>query len=87
MLIQAIHSCAVKFPDIAANVIDLLMDFLGDTSGGSAVDVVLFVREVLEMYSDLRQSIVRKLLDSLNQIRFYFILNYSNSFPQIFQSL
>ena len=44
MLIQAIHSCAVKFPDIASSVVHLLMDFLGDTNGGSAIDVILFVR-------------------------------------------
>jgi coatomer subunit beta len=31
LLVQAIHNCAVKFPDVAANVVHLLMDFLGDT--------------------------------------------------------
>lgn len=45
---QAIHSCAVKFPDIAANVIHLLMDFLGDSNTASALDVVFFVREIME---------------------------------------
>ncbi len=44
MLIQAIHSCAIKFPDIAASVVHLLMDYLGDSNTGSAVDVVHFVR-------------------------------------------
>jgi len=69
MLIQAIHQCAIKFPDIAASVVHLLMDFLGDSNTGSAVDVILFVREVIELYKDLRQSILRKLLESLNQIK------------------
>eukprot|EP01114_Cavostelium_apophysatum_P024678 TRINITY_DN973_c0_g1_i2.p1 TRINITY_DN973_c0_g1~~TRINITY_DN973_c0_g1_i2.p1 ORF type:complete len:955 (+),score=319.11 TRINITY_DN973_c0_g1_i2:111-2975(+) len=69
MLIQAIHSCAVKFPDIAANVVDLLMDFLGDSAGGSAMDVMLFVREVVEKYPELRRPVARKLLDSLTQIK------------------
>jgi coatomer subunit beta len=59
------------------------MDFLGDTSSssgsntgssGSAVDVILFVREVVEMYPDLRVSVVRKLLDSLSQIRYLYSL-------------
>jgi coatomer subunit beta len=44
MLIQAIHSCAIKFPDIAASVVHLLMDFLGDSNTGSAVDVIQFVK-------------------------------------------
>ena len=30
LLVQAIHACAVKFPDVAASVVHLLMDFLGD---------------------------------------------------------
>ena len=29
MLIQAIHSCAIKFPEVASTVVHLLMDFLG----------------------------------------------------------
>eukprot|EP01116_Phalansterium_solitarium_P017107 TRINITY_DN4132_c0_g1_i2.p1 TRINITY_DN4132_c0_g1~~TRINITY_DN4132_c0_g1_i2.p1 ORF type:complete len:946 (+),score=352.53 TRINITY_DN4132_c0_g1_i2:57-2894(+) len=69
LLIQAIHACAVKFPDIASSVVHLLMDFLGDADGGSAVDVILFVREVVEMYADLRASITRKLLETLDQIK------------------
>ena len=28
LLVHAIHECAANFPDIAANVIHLLMDFL-----------------------------------------------------------
>lgn len=41
MLIQAIHTCAVKFPDVADNVVHVLMDFL---SGDGAIDVIVFVR-------------------------------------------
>jgi len=69
MLIQAIHSCAIKFPDIAASVVHLLMDFLGDSNTGSAVDVVQFVKEVVERYTDLKQSITRRLLECLPQVK------------------
>jgi len=69
MLIQAIHTCAIKFPDIASSVVQLLMDFLGDTNTGSAVDVILFVREVLETYDTLRKIITRRLLECLCQIK------------------
>ena len=52
---QAIHSCAVKFPDVAANVIHLLMDFLGDTNTASALDVIFFVREIMETNAKVRR--------------------------------
>lgn len=41
LLIQAIHQCAVKFPDVADSVVHVLMDFL---SGDGAADVIVFVR-------------------------------------------
>ncbi len=44
MLIRAIHSCAVKFPDIAPAAVSLLIDFVSDSSEASAADVVLFAR-------------------------------------------
>ena len=69
LLVQAIHSCAVKFPDVAGSVIHLLMDFLGDTNTASALDVVFFVREIMETNSKLRASVLERLLDSYNQIR------------------
>ena len=39
VLIQAIHSAALKFPDSAALVVPVLMDFLGDANQNSAVEV------------------------------------------------
>ncbi|KAI3794484.1 hypothetical protein L1987_37116 [Smallanthus sonchifolius] len=58
MLIQAIHSCAVKFPEVAGTVVHMLMDFLGDSNVASAMDVVVFVREIIETNPKLRVSIV-----------------------------
>eukprot|EP00899_Mesostigma_viride_P014322 jgi/Mesvir1/22891/Mv19414-RA.1 len=69
MLVQAIHTCAVKFPDVASSVVHLLMDFLGDQNTASALDVILFVREMLETNAKLRESIVARLLDVFYQIR------------------
>jgi coatomer subunit beta len=65
MLIKAIHSCAVKFPDIAESVVHLLLDFL---DGFGAIEVVLFVREILLSYPNLRSSIVQKISVSLGII-------------------
>ncbi|XP_075483512.1 coatomer subunit beta-1-like [Primulina tabacum] len=69
MLIQAIHSCAIKFPEVASTVVHLLMDFLGDSNVASAMDVIVFVREIIETNSRLRVSIVTRLLDTFYQIR------------------
>ncbi|KAL2465006.1 Coatomer subunit beta-1 [Abeliophyllum distichum] len=69
ILIQAIHSCAIKFPEVASTVVHLLMDFLGDNNVASAMDVVVFVREIIETNPKLRVSIVTRLLDTFYQIR------------------
>ena len=66
VLIRSIHQCAVRFPDVAEGVIHTLMDFL-DTDG--AMDVVLFVRSIVEQYPDLRPGILRKLMASLEDVR------------------
>lgn len=69
MLIQAIHSCAIKFPEVASTVVHLLMDFLGDNNVASAMDVAVFVREIIETNPKLRVSIITRLLDTFYQIR------------------
>lgn len=69
LLVQAIHTCAIKYPDVAANVVHLLMDFLGDANTASALDVVFFVREIVETNPRLRASILARLIESFYQIR------------------
>lgn len=69
MLVQAIHACALKFPEVASTVVHLLMDFLGDSNVASALDVVFFVREITETNPKLRESIMFRLLDTFYQIR------------------
>lgn len=69
MRAQAIHSCAVRFPDVAASVVHLLMDFLGDLNTAPALDVVFFVREIMETNPKLRPTILARLLDSFGTIR------------------
>ncbi|KAK4756477.1 hypothetical protein SAY87_006604 [Trapa incisa] len=69
MLVQAIHTCAIKFPEVASTVVHILMDFLGDTNVASAMDVVVFVREIIETNPKLRASIITRLLDTFYQIR------------------
>eukprot|EP00588_Corethron_pennatum_P010419 CAMPEP_0194266752 /NCGR_PEP_ID=MMETSP0169-20130528/1552_1 /TAXON_ID=218684 /ORGANISM="Corethron pennatum, Strain L29A3" /LENGTH=950 /DNA_ID=CAMNT_0039007509 /DNA_START=102 /DNA_END=2954 /DNA_ORIENTATION=- len=65
MLIESIHQCASRFPDVADGVVHTLMDFLG---GDGALQVILFVRAIVEQYPVLRRPILTKLVESLDSI-------------------
>lgn len=69
LLIQSIHVCAVRFSEVAASVVHALMDFLGDSNNPSALDVVSFVREVVEKFPQLRNTICEKLVQTLPEIK------------------
>ncbi|KAH7920369.1 coatomer protein [Leucogyrophana mollusca] len=69
LLIQTIHVMAVKFSEVAASVVHALMEFLGDSNNPSALDVVAFVREVVEKFPHLRQAICDKLIQTLSEIK------------------
>ena len=60
---------AVKFSEVAASVVHALMDFLGDSNNPSAMDVVAFVREVVEKFPSLRPAITEKLTATLSSIK------------------
>lgn len=71
------------------------MDFLGDTNTASALDVVFFVREIMETNQKLRSAILARLLDSFTQIRssrvctcsLWIIGEYSDSDSNIHQAM
>ncbi|KAK3390806.1 adaptin N terminal region-domain-containing protein [Podospora didyma] len=69
LLIHSIHQCAVKFSEVAASVVELLMDFIADFNNTSAVDVINFVKEVVEKFPKLRTAIVQRLVDTLSEVR------------------
>ncbi|RMD40841.1 hypothetical protein DV735_g4319, partial [Chaetothyriales sp. CBS 134920] len=69
LLIQSIHQCAIKFSEIAASVVDVLMDFIVDLNNSAAVDVISFIKEVVEKYPNLRSSIVARLVSALGEVR------------------
>lgn len=56
---QAIHTCAVRFPDVAAQVLHLLCDFLSDTNTASALDVIYFIREIIQARGAARAAACR----------------------------
>ena len=70
ILISSIHGAAIKFPEVAASVVGSLMDFISDvSSNASAVDVISFVKEVVERFPDLRASIIERLVSTLGEVR------------------
>ncbi|KAJ2995813.1 coatomer subunit beta [Globomyces sp. JEL0801] len=69
VLIQAIHSCAIKFPQVADSVVHVLMEFLNDSGKTTSVDVITFVKEVMERFPHLRRGIVTSLLDAFGEMK------------------
>ncbi|KAG0081776.1 coatomer subunit beta [Linnemannia elongata] len=69
LLIQSIHTCAIRFSEVAANVVHVLMEFLGDSNNPSAVDVIAFVREVVEKFPNLRSSILERLMETFPEMK------------------
>lgn len=69
LLVNAIHKLAIDFSEVATNVIDLLLESIGDLTNAAAYDVVTFVKEVVEKFPDLRESIIHKLIKSLADIK------------------
>lgn len=69
LLIHSIHQCAIKFSEVAASVVELLMDFIADFNNASAVDVINFVKEVVEKFPKLRKRIVERLVSTLSEVR------------------
>lgn len=69
LLIHTIHQCAIKFSEVAASVVELLMEFIADFNNNSAVDVINFVKEVVEKFPNLRAPILEKLVERLGEVR------------------
>lgn len=69
LLITAIHSCAIRFGEVAASVVELLLGFIPELNTTAAVDVINFVKEVVEKFPDLRTTIISKLLMALTTVK------------------
>jgi coatomer subunit beta len=65
LLIQAIHRCATRYSEVADSVVLILLDFL---SGDGGYDVMQCVKSIVEQYPNFRYSIVRKIIDNLDEI-------------------
>ena len=69
ILVRAVHSCAVRYVEVAEDVVKVLMDFLGDAAATAAVDVLVLIREVVEKYPQRRAKIIESLLLNFSTIK------------------
>lgn len=69
LLIKTLHTCSMKFPDVAAQVIPVLVEFLSDTNELAAGDVLVFVREAIQKFPALRSLIVERLIEAFPQMK------------------
>ena len=65
LLIQAIHRCATRYAEVADSVVLALLDFLGGEGG---YDVMLCVKSIVEQYPNFRPTIIRKIIDNLDEV-------------------
>lgn len=65
LLIQAIHKCATKYSEVADSVVLVLLDFMGGEGG---YNVLVCVKSIVEQYPNFRGTIIRKLIDNLDEI-------------------
>jgi len=69
LLVRTLHSACIKFPDVATTVIPLLMEFLSDNNELAAMDVLVFVREAMSRFPNLRPVMIEKLLEAFSCIK------------------
>lgn len=69
LLVRTLHTCCIKFPDVASTVIPVLIEFLSDTNELAATDVLIFVREAIQRFPMLRVLIIEKLIETFPVIK------------------
>lgn len=77
LLVDVLHKVAIKFPDVVGSVVQLLMNYLGDDNSNSALDVIYFVREIVEEYPALRDDILSKLMENFEEIKTVEVYRYA----------
>ena len=65
LLIQAIHRCATRYAEVADSIVLVLLDFL---AGEGGYNVMQCVKSIIEQYPTFRPSVVRKVIDNLDEI-------------------
>ncbi|AGO10343.1 AaceriABL112Wp [[Ashbya] aceris (nom. inval.)] len=68
LLTKSIHKVAIRFVEVSANVVSLLLEFIGDLNSDGASGVISFTKEVIEKYPQLREEILEHLISALPSV-------------------
>jgi len=69
LLIRALHACTSQYADQAESVMFLLMDFLTESDQTTATEVVMFLRELIANYPNLRGPILQRLSENMAEVQ------------------
>jgi len=69
LLVRSLHHLSIKFPDQAAAIIPVVVEFLSDTNELAARDVLVFVREIIHKFLNLKELLLQKLLEMFPNIK------------------
>lgn len=69
LLVRSLHQLSIKFPDVSATIVPVVVEFLSDKNEAAASDVLVFVREIMHKFSNLKELLVQKLLEIFSQIK------------------
>lgn len=95
LLVRTLHTCCIKFPDVASSVIPVLVEFLSDTNELAATDVLVFIREAIQKFPNLSDLIIEKLIEAFPVIKsvkthraaLWILGEYCNTHKDIIQTL
>jgi coatomer subunit beta len=68
-LVKTLHACSIKFASVAPSVVPLLLEFLSNGDNDTSEKVLMFVREAVQCYPELKPAIVTRLLEVFNSIQ------------------
>jgi len=69
LLVRSLHHLSIKFPDQAAAIIPVVVEFLSDSNELAARDVLVFVREIIHKFLNLKELLLQKLLEMFPNIK------------------
>jgi len=69
LLIKAVHACTSQYVEHAQGVMMLLMDFLSESDQATSTEVVMYLRELVANYPELRAPILQRLADTVPDIQ------------------
>jgi coatomer subunit beta len=69
LLVRSLHQMSTKFPDVSSTIIPVAIQYLSDSNELAAVDVLVFVREIIHKYPNFKELILQNLLEVFGSIK------------------